>query len=576
MRELAKYLKPYWVQCTLGPFCKLMEAILELILPTIMAYMINDGVVRHDLGVVVRLGSLMILMVFIGFGFSMVCQYNAALASQGFGTDMRNRMYRHIQKFSYRDIDYFTTSSLVNRISNDINQLQLAVAMLIRLVVRAPFIIIGAIVMAMILDFQLSLILAAAVPFISLILFLFILFSTPLYRQYQKKLDQFSTVLQDTFAGIRVVRAFVSQQREKKRVEENIDDLQLQMMRIARLSALLNPLTALVLNGAVVILLYQGVWQIQDGTIAPGVIVAFINYASSILVALVALSNLIVIFTKAAASAQRVNEVLNHVPSMQDGTQELICDPRQPAVCFDHVSFSYGDGENALSDISFVIHKGESIGIIGGTGAGKTTLIHLLKRFYDVSRGSVSLYGQDVRQLTHSSLCSHVVSVPQANELFQGTIRDNVCFGMKKVSDAQIWEALRHAQAEDFVKEKKQMLDAKVERGGANLSGGQRQRLCIARALLRKPSILILDDSCSALDFKTDALLRRALKEHHGDATRIIVSQRVSTLMSCDRILVLQDGRAVGYGTHEELYDNCETYRYLCQTQKIGKEVTQV
>ena len=474
MRELAKYLKPYWVQCTLGPFCKLMEAILELILPTIMAYMINDGVVRHDLGVVVRLGSLMILMVFIGFGFSMVCQYNAALASQGFGTDMRNRMYRHIQKFSYRDIDYFTTSSLVNRISNDINQLQLAVAMLIRL------------------------------------------------------------------------------------------------------SALLNPLTALVLNGAVVILLYQGVWQIQDGTIAPGVIVAFINYASSILVALVALSNLIVIFTKAAASAQRVNEVLNHVPSMQDGTQELICDPRQPAVCFDHVSFSYGDGENALSDISFAIHKGESIGIIGGTGAGKTTLIHLLKRFYDVSRGSVSLYGQDVRQLTHSSLCSHVVSVPQANELFQGTIRDNVCFGMKKVSDAQIWEALRHAQAEDFVKEKKQMLDAKVERGGANLSGGQRQRLCIARALLRKPSILILDDSCSALDFKTDALLRRALKEHHGDATRIIVSQRVSTLMSCDRILVLQDGRAVGYGTHEELYDNCETYRYLCQTQKIGKEVTQV
>ena len=388
MRELAKYLKPYWVQCTLGPFCKLMEAILELILPTIMAYMINDGVVRHDLGVVVRLGSLMILMVFIGFGFSMVCQYNAALASQGFGTDMRNRMYRHIQKFSYRDIDYFTTSSLVNRISNDINQLQLAVAMLIRLVVRAPFIIIGAIVMAMILDFQLSLILAAAVPFISLILFLFIRFSTPLYRQYQKKLDQFSTVLQDTFAGIRVVRAFVSQQREKKRVEENIDDLQLQMMRIARLSALLNPLTALVLNGAVVILLYQGVWQIQDGTIAPGVIVAFINYASSILVALVALSNLIVIFTKAAASAQRVNEVLNHVPSMQDGTQKLICDPRQPAVCFDHVSFSYGDGENALSDISFAIHKGESIGIIGGTGAGKTTLVRCMNFLARPSAGT--------------------------------------------------------------------------------------------------------------------------------------------------------------------------------------------
>ena len=573
MRKLARYLKPYWLQCTLGPFCKLMEAVLELILPTIMAYMINDGVVKHDFQVVVRLGGLMIVMVIVGFCFSMVCQYSAALASQGFGTDMRNRLYAHIQTFSYHDIDHFTTTSLVNRLGNDVNQLQLAVAMLIRLVIRAPFIIIGAIVMAMFLDLRLSFILIAAVPFISLILFLFIRFSTPLYRQYQRKLDQFGSVLQDTFAGIRVIRAFVSQRREKKRVERNIDDLQEQMMKIARLSALLNPLTAFVINMAVIIILYQGVWQIQDGTIAPGVIVAFINYASSILTALVALSNLIVIFTKAAASAQRVNEVLEYEATMEDGNNSILYEKPEEAVCFENVRFSYGEGEAALSDLNFVIHTGETIGIIGGTGSGKTTLIHLISRFYDPQAGTVYLYGQDIRTIKHEEICKEIVSVPQINELFYGTIRDNICFGYTNVSDAEIWKALEDAQAADFVKNLKNGLDAKVERGGANFSGGQRQRLCIARALLRKPSVLILDDSCSALDFKTDASLRKALREQYGNATKFIVSQRVSTLLNSDRILVLQDGKIVGSGVHEELYDTCAVYRDLCKTQKIEKEV---
>lgn len=573
MRKLAKYLKPYWVQCTLGPFCKWMEAVLELILPTIMAYMINDGVVKHDFQVVIQLGLLMIAMVIVGFCFSMVCQYNAALASQGFGTDMRNRMYAHIQTFSYHDIDHFTTSSLVNRLGNDINQLQLAVAMLIRLVVRAPFIIIGAIVMAMILDLQLSLILIAAVPFISLILFLFIRFSTPLYQQYQKKLDQFATVLQDNFSGIRVIRAFVSQRRERQRVEKNIDDLQEQMMKIARLSALLNPLTAFVLNIAIVILLYQGVWQIQEGSIAPGVIVAFINYASSILIALVALSNLIVIFTKAAASAQRVNEVLEYEPTMKNGTQQIKDIHCEDVIDFENVWFSYGDGEAALSDMTFTIHKGENIGIIGGTGAGKTTLIHLIKRFYDAQKGAVRLFGQEIQTIESQALCKEVVSVPQANELFYGTIRENVCFGKTNVSDQFIWQALEDAQASEFVMQLKHGIDAKVERGGANFSGGQKQRLCIARALLRRPSILILDDSCSALDFKTDASLRKALHEHYSETTKIIVSQRVSTLLSCDRILVLQDGKIAGFDTHAHLYDQCESYRNLCKTQKIEKEV---
>ncbi|MFR9255863.1 MAG: ABC transporter ATP-binding protein, partial [Merdibacter sp.] len=370
-----------------------------------------------------------------------------------------------IQQFSHQDIDHFTTTSLINRIGNDVNQLQLAVAMLIRLVVRAPFIIIGAIVMAMILDFRLSLILAATVPFIALILYGFIRLSTPLYRIYQQKLDQFAAVLQDQFAGIRVIRAFVTQRREREKAEAHIDDLQRQMMRITRLSALLNPLTAIVLNGAIVILLYQGVLQIQVGTIEPGVIVAFINYAGSILTALVAMSNLIVIFTRAATSAQRVNEVLDHVPSMRDGEDRVLHLCPQEAIRFDHVCFSYGEGEDALSDLDLTIRTGECIGIIGGTGAGKTTMIHLLSRFYDTGKGRVLLYGQDVRTIAHQKLCAEVVSVPQINELFYGTIRENVCFGKKHVSDADIWQALQDAQAADFVKEMKKGLDARVERG---------------------------------------------------------------------------------------------------------------
>ena len=575
MRYLAKYLKPYRRQCVVGPICKLIEAILELILPTIMAYMINDGVVHQDRSVVARLGILMIAMVFIGFGFSMVCQYNAALASQGFGTDMRNLMFAHIQKFSYQDIEHFGTSSLVNRLSNDINQLQLAVAMLIRLVIRSPFIVIGAVVMAMFLDFRLSLILLAAVPFIGLILFLFIRFSTPLYKIYQKKLDKFASILQDYFSGIRVIRAFVSQKREKKRVMENINDLQAQMMKVARLSALLNPCTALVINGAVIILLYQGAFQIQSGVLEPGTIVAFINYASSILIALVALSNLIVIFTKAGASAQRVKEVLQYEPTMEEGRETIAPEEKahmEDVLQFAHVSFSYGDGEEAVTDIDFKIRRGETIGIIGGTGAGKTTLVNLLCRFYDPGRGAVKLYGRELPRLRNEEIRRCISVVPQVNELFYGTIRENIAFGREDTSDEDILQALEDAQASEFIRELPKKLDTIVERGGANFSGGQRQRLCIARALLRRPDILILDDSSSALDFKTDAGLRHAIRDHLPDTTKIIVSQRVGTLLACDRILVMKDGKAAGFANHSLLFDTCQAYRDICDTQEIGKE----
>ena len=572
MKDLLKYLKPYRKQCIIGPFCKLMEAILELLLPTLMAYMINDGIMAHDEQFVFRYSIIMILMVMIGFAFSITCQYQAAKASQGFGTDVRNALFSHIMSFSYQDLDEFGTPSLVNRLSNDINQLQVAVAMLIRLVVRSPFIVIGAIIMAMFLDMRLAWILIATVPFIILILYIFIRWTTPMYQHYQKLLDKFSSILDDNFAGIRVIRSFVSKKREQKRFEDNVDELQKQMMRVAKLSALLNPSTALVINGAVMVLLYQGIIKIQIGSLQPGTIVAFINYASSILLALIAISNLIVIFTKAFASGKRVSEVLQHTPSLSSGNMSLQ-HKQESVVCFDHVSFSYGKGDAVLDDVSFSIQKGETIGIIGGTGAGKTTLISLLCHFYAPTKGSIYLYGQDITTLKQADILSHVVLVPQINELFSGTIEENICFGLQNVSIDEIQKALSISQAKEFVDELPEGIHTKLERNGANLSGGQKQRLCIARAIIRHPDILILDDASSALDFKSDAALRRALNEMSNDMTKIMISQRVGTLTACKRILVMDNGRIAGFGSHKELYDSCDVYRFICESQHVGRDI---
>lgn len=571
MRNLAQYLKPFKKQCILGPICKFMEAILELSLPAVMAYVIDHGVANHDIHLVFTLGFLMIFMVLIGFGFSIICQYNAAIASQGFGTNLRNTLFRHISNFSYKDIDDFTTASLTNRLTNDINQLQIAVAMMIRLVIRSPFIVIGSLFITMFLDIRLSLILLASVPINALILYLFIRFSTPLYKAYQKKLDRFATILDDNLAGVRVIRAFVSQQKEKKRFAETVDDLQTQMMKVSRLSALLNPMTALIVNGAVVILLWSGILQIHVGTIQPGVIIAFINYATSILIALIAISNLIVIFTKAAASAQRVQEVFMHEPSMKLG-QHMYQADNAIAVSFKHVTFSYGGGEPVINNLTFSFNRNETIGIIGGTGSGKTTLINLICRFYDVDFGKVKIFNHDIQAYDATVLHQYIVLVPQTNELFSASLRDNLTFGLHDIRDRDIWTALEAAQASDFVNELPKKLDTPLERGGTNLSGGQRQRLCIARALLRKPSILILDDSFSALDFKTDAALRKALRQHGTEQARVIVSQRVGTLLNCDRILVLNDGLLVGYAKHAQLYEECDVYREICETQHIGRD----
>lgn len=572
MKDLIKYLKPYRKQCMIGPLCKLMEAILELLLPTLMAYMINDGIMAHDEQFVFRYSIIMILMVMIGFAFSITCQYQAAKASQGFGTDVRNALFSHIMAFSYQDLDEFGTPSLVNRLSNDINQLQVAVAMLIRLVVRSPFIVIGAIIMAMFLDMRLAWILIATVPFIILILYIFIRCTTPMYQYYQKLLDKFSSILDDNFAGIRVIRSFVSKKREQKRFEDNVDELQKQMMKVAKLSALLNPSTALVINGAVMVLLYQGIIKIQIGSLQPGTIVAFINYASSILLALIAISNLIVIFTKAFASGKRVSEVLQHTPSLSFGKMSLQ-NNQEPVLSFNHVSFSYGKADAALDDVTFSIQKGETIGIIGGTGAGKTTLISLLCHFYTPTKGSIYLYGQDITTLKQADILSRVVLVPQMNELFSGTIEENICFGLQNVSMDEIQKALSISQAKEFVDELPEGIHTKLERNGANLSGGQKQRLCIARAIIRHPDILILDDASSALDFKSDAALRKALNEMSNDMSKIMISQRVGTLTACKRILVMDNGRIAGFGSHKELYDTCDVYHSICESQHVGRDI---
>lgn len=569
MKKLFPYLKPFRKQCMIGPICKLIEAILELILPTIMAFMINQGVLQHDRKVVFTYGIFMILMVFVGFGFSIVCQYNAAIASQGFGTAMRNRLFAHVMKFSYEDIDRFGQATLINRIGNDVNQLQVAVAMLIRLVIRSPFIVLGAIVMSMLMDVRLSLILLGTVPLIALTLFWFIRTTTPLYKIYQRKLDTFINVLSQNLSGVRVIRAFLSQRQETNRMQAASEDLQIQMMQVAKISALLNPITALIINGAIVLLLWNGIISIPQGDISAGTLVAFINYATQILLALVAVSNLIVIFTKAAASAQRVNEILEVTPSMQYGMDDEILDV-DDALSLHHVEFTYPHAQRpSLSDIDICIKAGAKIGVIGGTGSGKSTLAALLCGFYRCD--NIQLFGKDIARYSKSALTRLITLIPQKNELFSGTLRENLQYGNPAADDAMLWEALTIAQAAEFVFDDPRGLDKPIEASGNNLSGGQRQRICIARGLLRQSRILIFDDSFSALDFKTDAQLRHELSKQN-ELTQIIISQRVGTIMGCDRILVLDNGHIAGFATHQELLQTCSIYQEICTSQNMGKE----
>ena len=579
MRKLARFLKNYRLQVILGPIFKLTEAVFELIVPIVTADIIDNGVRTGDVGYVWRMGGVMLLLGVVGLCCALVCQKMASIASQGFGTVLRNEMYRHINTFSHKEIDRFGTPSLITRITNDVNQLQYAVAMLIRLVIRAPFLALGAVVMAMLIDLPLAIVFLVATPLIGLVLYLVMSRSVPYFKVMQKKLDRISLISREGLCGARVIRAFSKQDHEEARFRTAANDQTDTAIRVGKLSALINPLTYLIMNFAVIAIVWFGGMRVTSGGMTQGEVIAFVNYMSQTLLALIVVANLVVTFTKAAASAGRVNEVLETETSVPEPANGPVS-PKQgaPEIAFSHVSFSYsGDGgehgeKYAVKDLDFTIRKGETIGIIGGTGSGKSTLVSLIPRFYDVTEGSVSVEGINVKEYPFSQLREKVGMVPQLAELFSGTIASNLRWGNAHATQQELENALRIAQAKDFVDRLPLGLESPVSQGGKNFSGGQKQRLAIARALARKPEILILDDSASALDFATDAALRRALKAETQGMTVLMVSQRVSTVKAADRILVLDDGTMAGLGTHEELMESCEVYREICLSQLSREE----
>ncbi|WP_132546896.1 ABC transporter ATP-binding protein [Pectinatus cerevisiiphilus] len=576
MFKLAVFLKDYKKECFIGPIFKLFEAILELLLPTMMVFIINNGVAKHDLPYVLRMGGWMLGMAILGFCCSMVCQYFAAKASQGFGTTLRNTVFQHIQSLSHTELDNLGTASLINRITNDINQLQLAVAMLIRLVVRTPFICIGAIVMSMLLDLRLSLLLWGAAPIFALLLYFIVKRSSRLYSSYQKKLDRTAAVLRENLEGVRVIRAFAKIQKEKKRFYKTNDDLMANALQIGHVSALLNPLTTFIMNTVIIMILWVGSSHINEGTLAKGQIIAFANYVTQILLALIVISNLVVIFTKAFASATRVNQVLDTVSSLPESSVSipLSANNDAPLISLHDVSFKYSStGDMALSHLNIDIHSGETVGIIGSTGSGKSTFVNLLPRFYDTTEGQVLIEGVDVRNWELAHLRKKFGIVPQKAILFTGTIEENLRWGDEKASLDELQKAAQISQAAEFIDQLPDGYKTMVERGGLNFSGGQKQRLTIARALVKKPEILILDDSTSALDFATDAAVRFAIRKNYTKTTVLIVSQRASSIKYADKILVFNDGLLAGCGTHTALIKDCEVYREICLSQLSSKEV---
>ena len=575
MRKLAKYLKPYRKQVIWGPIFKLIEAIFELIIPIVTAKIIDDGVRRGDTTYVWHMGLVMLLLGVVGLCSTLVCQKMAAVASQGYGTVLRRELFHHINTFSHTEVDTFGTPSLITRLTNDVNQMQLAVAMLIRLVVRAPFLAIGAVIMAMTIDVPLAIIFVIATPLIGVTLYLVMSRSIPFFRSIQKKLDKISSLTRETLSGMRVIRAFSRQQTETNRFKEAAYDQADTAVRVGKLSALLNPLTFVIVNFSILAIVWFGGQRVEMGAVTQGQVVALVNYMTQTFLALVVVANLVVIFTKASASAARINEVLDTTTTIQDTLQSDMPQPKQgaPKVEFCDVSFSYDHSDKyALQNCNVKIAAGDTIGIIGGTGSGKSTLIHLIPRFYDTTRGRVLLDGIDVREYPLTVLRSLVGIVPQQSELFTGTIRSNLQWGKEDASEEDLWQALRTAQAEDFVRALPEGLSSPVSQGGKNFSGGQRQRLTIARALAGRPQVLILDDSSSALDFATDAALRKALRQETNGMTVIIVSQRVSSIRHAEQILVLDDGNVVGIGTHEELFRTCAVYQEICKSQMSSEE----
>ena len=576
----------------IGPACKLIEVIFDLLTPLVIAQMIDKGIGARDVNAVVHYGMVLAAMAVIGISFTLVCQKMAALTSQGMGTDIRGALYQHINKLSYAELDRFGTPSLITRITNDVNQVQLAVALGVRMLIRWPFLAVGSMVAALAIDLKLGMIFLICTPAIGLVFWFVMARCIPYYKQLQAKLDRIALICREGLSGARVVRAFVREDHERERFAQAADDQAHTAIAVGKLSSILNPVTFLVMNLGVCAILWVGGVQVNVGELTQGQVMAFVNYMTQTLTSIVYVANLVVVFTKASASASRINEVLNCVPSIADEGNQPVALPEPsdltggavpvPALSFDHASFSFGAGAaNAVSDVTLELPVGKTLGIIGGTGSGKSTLVSLMPRLYDAGVGSVYVMGSDVRAWQLDQLRHVVATVPQRASLVSGTIRSNLTWRDESATDEELWAALDMAQASEFVHNKPQGLDAPVEAGGKNFSGGQRQRLTIARALVGAPQVLIMDDSASALDFKTDAALRHAIRERsvRGAAegglplTTVIVSQRVSTVRDADMICALDHGSVAGLGTHDELYATCQLYREICQSQLRREEL---
>ena len=578
MKRLLSYMKHYKKESIFGPLFKMLEASFELFVPLVVASMVDRGIGQGDGGYVLRMGGLLVALGLIGLACSLTAQYFAAKAAVGISTALRNDLFAHIGGLSYREIDQVGTATLITRMTSDINQVQNGVNMTLRLLLRSPFVVFGAMVMAFTVDVPAALVFAVTIPILCAVVFGILLVSMPLYKKVQKQLDRVLLTTRENLLGVRVIRAFNRQENEIRTFDQENGALVRLQVFVGKISALLNPVTYVIINLATVALIWKGGLRVDMGALSQGQVIALVNYMSQILVELVKMANLIILISKAMACMNRVDGVFQVTGSIADGVYALDSEAQKvqgtPAVEFQNVSFTFsGSKAPALSELSFKAAPGETIGIIGGTGSGKTALVNLIPRFYEATEGKVMVRGRDVREYEMKSLRRAIGVVPQRAVLFAGTLRDNMRWAKEDASDEEIYRALEIAQAKDFVDEKGEGLDLTIEQGGKNLSGGQRQRLTIARALTGSPEILILDDSPSALDFATDARLRKALRHSTEGMTVFIVSQRAASIKQADRILVLDDGKIVGQGTHKELLKNCGLYREICLSQLTREEV---
>ena len=582
MKKLLIYLKAYRKEACLAPIFKMLEAVFELFVPLVIKGIIDYGIAAEDRAYCLRMGLLLLLLAVIGLAMATTAQWFSARAAAGFAAKIKQVLMEHIQKLSYTELDTIGTSTLITRMTSDVNQVQTGTNLVLRLFMRSPFIVFGSMIMAFTIDFKAAMIFVITIPLLSVVVFGIMLSSIPLYKKVQSQLDRVLGITRENLTGVRVIRAFNKEEEEISHFKtENEQFTRLQTF-VGKISALMNPLTFVIVNSSILFLVWTGAWRVEGGILTQGAVVALVNYMSQILVELIKLADLIINITKAVACGNRIQKVLEVEPSMENGSKECIEEKRTPAnaVDFNHVSLTYsGAGAPSLTDIDLHVKTGQTIGIIGGTGSGKTSVVNLIPRFYDATQGNVLVFGKPVKEQDMESLRSQIAVVPQKAVLFAGTIRENMKWGKEDATDEEIMEAITIAQAAEVVQKKEGGLDAFVEQGGKNLSGGQRQRLTIARALVRKPRILILDDSASALDFATDAALRKAIREMKNAPTVFIVSQRTSSIRFADQILVLDDGKSVGVGTHDELLTTCSVYKEIYDSQykktdskKSGKE----